>query len=455
MSHTDMGIEVFDRSRTYPEGTSPSPVLTDDKDGEAWEAWRGGEEFAAALDWRSDAMSSVALFPAVPGAGGAPDKPRDDPAAAALLTRFRAVVPDVLRQLDITGRVLVARYRADGENVSPNGRDGRDAWRIWAGKASLGSVDKSALWSLQVSNEQTVKINTQGDGQAVIVAWRPDGEFPWRASSPTKYALNQIRAFQALTEAVLATANSRAAMRPAIVTSRRAQGTLIGPPGTEMMTSRQSVREMMRQLMARLKNRKDAGAAVGPHIEVDDVNEDFRVVDLGGEFDDKVATLRPLMVQAYARTAPVPPQVVLGTENSNHWSSDVAYEQAKQIYLASDARFIARIAAALVSSVLGREVHVGWAFQGLESEAWRSGLAAELGLTYDAPPTEDDLRAVLWTRAMLARMEYTAAAAYVGTIIGAWKGERTPAAEALSPAPAAGTPVAPDIEVRATPQGAP
>lgn len=455
MSRTDMGIEVYDRSRTYREGTSPSPVLTDDKDGEAWEAWRGGEEFAAALDWRSDAMSSVALFPATRGAGGAADKPRADPAAEALLARFRSLVPDILRQLDVTGRVLVARYRSDGENVSPNGNEGGDPFRMWAGKASLGSVDKTAIWSLQVSNEQTVKVNTAGDGQAVIVAWRPDAEFPWRASSPTKYALNEIRAFQALTESVLATANSRAALRPAIVTSRRAQGTLIGPPGTELMNGRQSVREMMRQLMAKLKGRSTSSAAIGPHIEVDDVNEDFRVVDLGGEFDDKVTKLRPLMVEAYARTAPVPPQVVLGTENSNHWSSDVAYEQAKQIYLASDARFITTIAAALVSSVLGREVYVGWAFQGLESEAWRSGLAAELGLTYDAPPTENDLRAVLWTRAMLARMAYADALVYVNTIIAAWKGEALPDVPAPAPPAAEEAPAPPDEPMLPFPQGTP
>jgi hypothetical protein len=442
MSRTDMGIEVYDSARTYRDGVSPSPILTDDKDGEAWEAWRGGEEFAAALDWRADAMSSVALFPATRGAGGAPDTPRTDPAAEALLARFRAVVPDILRHLDVTGRVLVARYRADGENVGPNGNEGGDPFRIWAGKANLGSVDKSAIWSLQVTNELTVKVNTAGDGQVIINAWHPDAEFPWRASSPTKYALNQIRAFQALTEAILATANSRAALRPAIVTSRRAQGALIGPPGTESFGGRQSVREMMRQLMAKLKGRSQASAAIGPHIEVDDVDKDFRLVDLGGEFDDKVAVLRPLVVEGWARTAPVPPQVVLGNENSNHWSSDVAYEQAKQIYLASDARFIAAIAGALVSSVLRREVYVGWAFQGLESEAWRSGLAGELGLTYDAPPTENDLRAVLWTRAMTARMEYADAAAYVNTIIAAWKGEQAPAAEALSPAPAAG-PTAP------------
>lgn len=442
MSRTDMGIEVYDRSRTYPEGKSPSPVLTDDKDGEAWEAWRGGEEFAAALDWRSDAMSSVALYPATRGAGGAADKPRADPAAEALLARFRPLVPDILRQLDVTGRVLVVRYQSSGENTGPNGTEGGDPFRMWAGKANLGSVDKTAVWSLNVAADHTVKVNTKGEGQVVINAWRPDAEFPWRAWSPTKYALNQIRAFQALTESVLATANSRAALRPAIVTSRRAQGTLIGPPGTEVTSGRQPVREMYRQLMAKLKSRSQASAAIGPHIEVDDVDKDFRLVDLGGEFDDKVATLRPLVVEAWARTAPVPPQVVLGTENSNHWSSDVAYEQAKQIYLASDARFIATIASALVSSVLGREVYVGWAFQGLESEAWRSGLAAELGLTYDAPPTEADLRAVLFTRAMLARMAYADALVYVNTIIAAWKGEPTPAAEALSPAPAAGTPLA-------------
>lgn len=458
MSADQYAIEVYDHTTVLGRDWEPPP-LTDPGDDKAWAAWRGGEEFAAMIEWRSDAISSVDLFPAEQAAGGE-DRPVDDAEAAALLEQIRPLVPNMLVQLDITGRVLAAYWHEQTDTGAT--RQGRP--RLWAGKPSLASVSRKrsntatdargTLWHLQIGRAEYVDIDTAtrpGAARArpagrrgrpdpsrpgiVVMAWRPDPERPWNARSQTKDAAVLIEAFQSLSKSVVATANNRAAMRPAIVTTRRAQGTMYDPKG-DMTGNRQPIREFMRQLQARLKKPADPSAAVGVHIEVDNIAEDITTLDLGGDFDARVSVLRPLMVEAFARSAPAPPQVVLGTEDSNHWSADNAYRQARQVYLASDARFIARIAAALVSSVLGREIHVGWRFEGLDTEAWRSGLASELGLDTDTTPSEHELRAVLWTRAMADNMDYAIAGRYIDTIIATWRGQTPPP----SPASNAGIP---------------
>lgn len=414
----EYAIDIWDRHTVYDRDWKP-PQTADRDDGRAWAAWEGGEEFSAMIEWRTDAISSLSIFPvSADSADGAHPDRITDPDADPILDRFRDVIGQILIQLDITGRVVIAHWM----EIDPAG--GPAVPRIWAGKPSL-AVPKRGVWTIQTGAHTYVEVDTTRAGNVVVMGWWPHPERPWDARSQTKDALVLVEAFQALSKSVVATASNRSAMRPAIVASRRAHGYLYDPTGAGA-GPRQSVRELMRQITARIKKPSDASSAVGVVFEVDDINADITTLDLAGDYDARVSALRPLMVEAFARSAPAPPQVILGTENSNHWSADNAYEQAKQVYLAADARFIARLAAAVTSAVIGRPVRTSWAFQGLESEAWRSGLASELDLTYDAPPTENDLRAVLWTRAMAQGMEYQTAEQYVDTIIAVWQGRQAP-----------------------------
>lgn len=412
----DYAIEVYNKA------AADEPTLSDPGDANAWEAWRGGEEAKAAIEWRTDAMSSLKLFPAKPGADGLPDQPiGGEGSTVQLLNEFAQLAPRILRQTDITGRVLITYQQSPPEGASN--------W--WAGRANLATVEGST-WKVKTSSTREVTIDVAQSGQTAVLAWRPDAEHPWYAQSWVKDAFVLITAAQALSKSIKSTANSRAALRDVIVAVRRAQAALVTPSSAPGSTQRMSVREMYRQLMAQIKDGDKASAAVGALIEVDDVDE-VKTLSLSGSFDTRVVSLRDLAIQAIARSAPVPPQVVLGTENSNHWSSDVAYAQALQVYLAADARFIAEIAAAAVGAVTGTDdLYVGWAFDGLDPDSWRTALAAELDLDLASVPSEQVLRAILLTRAMLGNRPLDEATAYVDAIITAYKDDERARAQSTA-----------------------
>lgn len=290
----------------------------------AWDFYETIPEVGAYADWTGNTLSSAQLFAGKRGPDGTVERAPDNSRAAELVASMAG---------GLDGQsVLLGDF---GTQQAVAG----DCWLIIVPDPEADSFadDRWLILSTEEVQQQRGKIKAQIDGEEVeIPAYDPDvaqdPDVPiairiWKASprrhmqatSPVVRSVAVLEELRLLNAAVAAIARSR-------ITGR---GVLLVPAGTRFPAqpgqeqAEDSLMETFIEVASTAIREPESAAATVPIVlEVPgDMIGGVQWLQFSSEFDALAVTLREEAIRRFATGADIPPEVLLGTGQSNHWSA--------------------------------------------------------------------------------------------------------------------------------------
>lgn len=283
---------------------------------QAWADWAATPEVQFVASWIGNAMSGARLFAARRGAKGAIEQlPESHPAAE--------LVADIAGGTDGQTELL----RAFGQHLTVAG----EGWIIlqptdtvtrWHVVSALEVKAESRKLEVHLEGE-TVQVPLVDTGEmegqpAAIRVWERSPARYLQAHSPVIGAREQLEELRLLGAAVKAIARSRITGRGLLLVP---QGTRFPPrPGQESDDDLLDV--LMEVAGTAIRQPESAAATVPVVLEVPpDSIEHFRHLTFESEFDDLAIRLRDEAIRRFAHAVDVPPEILLGTGDVNHWGA--------------------------------------------------------------------------------------------------------------------------------------
>jgi hypothetical protein len=291
---------------------------------EAWRMYHIIGEYRYSCDFVGAMLSKALLFASVKKAGKR-KQVKTGPAVEIMESLFtdddgRA---EMLRQIGIHMTVAGELYIVSYANPDPYGDDG-DVWEI-ATPAALNKVE-GGKWKV---NNKT--IDADPDDVLVIRIWRPDPEKPWLATSPSQAVLPILGEILGLTQHVAAQIDSRLAGAGILLVP--SEMTFPAPPPIEGAEQRvaNDAEDLMRVLAeameASIQNRENASALVPIVIKApSEAIGAIKHLTFWTELDQHAIELRNEAIRRLALGLDIPPEVLQGLSDSNHWSAWAADE---------------------------------------------------------------------------------------------------------------------------------
>jgi len=291
---------------------------------EAWRMYHIIGEFRYSCDFVGSMLSKAGLFATVKKAGKR-KQVKTGPAVEIMEGLF---IDDdgrteMLRQIGIHMSVAGELYVVSYANPDPYG-DNDDVWEI-ATPAQLNKVD-GGKW--RVNNKV---LEADPEDVLVIRVWRPDPEKPWQAISPAQAVLPILGEIYGLTQHVAAQVDSRLAGAGILLVP--SEMTFPAPPPVEGAEQRvaNDAEDLMRVLadamQASIANREDASALVPIVIKAPaEAIAAIKHLTFWTELDEHAIDLRNEAIRRLALGMDIPPEVLQGLSESNHWSAWAADE---------------------------------------------------------------------------------------------------------------------------------
>lgn len=379
------------------------------RDGDMWEIWERGEEVASAYEWRSDAMSSLIMTAtddetpteSQPDSNGFPRLQETLVSRDAAVRSVQLAAPTILLHWDIQGSALLL-YDADRGRIHVLA----DAGQL------VAPENRFSRWRYQVGDEIYIDVP---DNSVIMRAWLPSPVRPWQAS-PNARVKTIARAIHMLTTSIEATAHSRGQLRDVVVVKGQPNVTRVTRDGITTPPS-QGMEGLRAALSADVSATGKAIDAANIIVELLSTEDSIETLSLAGNFDSRAIAMRSSLVEALARAMPVPVQVTLGTQNSNDWSANVADRQAREVYMAAEARRMAQLACYLAGHV-AVECGVAWKFDSLgELDA----LSLELGIDLSSEATRDDIMLHMMLLGLQRNLDIDTSRAWAETIADLWE----------------------------------
>jgi hypothetical protein len=291
---------------------------------EAWRMYHIIGEFRYSCDFVGSMLSKAELFASVKKAGKR-KAVKTGPAVEIMENLF---VDDdgrteMLRQIGIHMTVAGELYVVSYANPEEFGDDG-DVWEI-ATPAQLNKVD-GGKW--RVNNKV---LDVDPEDVLVIRVWRPDPEKPWQAISPAQAVLPILGEIYGLTQHVAAQIDSRLAGAGILLVP--SEMTFPTPPPVEGAEQRQAndaedlMRVLAEAMQTSIQNREDASALVPIVIKAPaEAIAAIKHLTFWTQLDEHAIELRNEAIRRLALGLDIPPEVLQGLSESNHWSAWAADE---------------------------------------------------------------------------------------------------------------------------------
>ena len=300
---------------------------------EAWEHYRNIGEFRYSCDWIGGMLSKAVIYATVETVDGV-EKIEEGSILEYLSALFgnadgRAEMFRLTGiHLSVTGECYLVGY----PDPDPFG-DGADKWEVAAStKCIRPSTDADTDW--WKVNDVTLTGVHQDDVTAIRI-WRADPLEPQLSISPTRSVLTTLRQIHKLGQYISAQLDSRLAGAGILLMP----DTMTLPPApveegqAPVAKSANNAEELMTILMEAMKaslTNQDSAAAKVP-IVVTASAESIAAVQhmtFWSELDEHAAELRKEAIGRLALGMDVPPEVLQGASDSNHWSAWQADESA-------------------------------------------------------------------------------------------------------------------------------
>jgi len=308
------------------------PTRADGWHAEAWRFYHTIGEFRYACDWVGG-MLSKALIHATQEKNGKVEKVTTGPAAEYMDELFgnadgRAEMFRLLGiHLSVTGEAHIVAY----PDTDPMG-DGGDVWEIAASTKVHEPAYDGGKWRVNDKELQCDPADVLH-----IRIWRPDPVDPEVAVSPTRAILSTLGELERLTDHVAAQVDSRLA--GAGILLMPSEMTFPVPPstnedGTETVvrvanTAEDLMKVITETMATSIEDRSDPSALVPIVITAPaEAIQHVQHMTFWTELDKQAIELRNEAIRRLALGMDMPPEVLQGISESNHWSAWQADESA-------------------------------------------------------------------------------------------------------------------------------
>jgi hypothetical protein len=325
----------------------------------AWEMYDEIGELHSAVGWLAHSLSRARLYVADMPEGGAPEGdpvPTENTDAIAALDELfggPAGHPQMLSRfavhLTVPGESYLIGLDLDAEPVagdtapaqpSPVGPDGQPVEqgprRRWLVASSDEFTTNNGKVSVRLPDSDR-EVEVDLDRSTVIRLWRPHARRAWDADSPTRACLGALRELVTASARINADLESRLAgagmlVMPSSATVARQGAPDDGSPGGEQLVDDEDYATLIEAMVTPISDRDSASAVVPILVRVDDTAVDkVRHISFATPLDGKVQDLREASIKRLALGLDVPPEVLLGMTDANHWTGWQIEESAVKL----------------------------------------------------------------------------------------------------------------------------
>lgn len=298
---------------------------------EAWEHYRNIGEFRYSCDWIGGMLSKAIIYATVETVDGV-ERVED----GSILEYISALYgnadgrAEMFRlvgiHMSVTGECYIVGY----PDPDPFG-DGGDKWEVAASNKCIRPTVDGEPWKI---NDVTLTGVDPEDVTAIRV-WRPDPLEPQLSISPTRAALTILRQLHKLSQYISAQLDSRLAgagilLMPDTMTLPPAPVEEGKEPQVRSANNAEELMTILMEAMTASLTNQDSAAAKVP-IVVTASAESIAAVQhmtFWSELDEHAMELRKEAIGRLALSMDVPPEVLQGASDSNHWSAWQADESA-------------------------------------------------------------------------------------------------------------------------------
>lgn len=288
---------------------APKPVSTIGWQIQAWAWYDTIGEFRYACNWVGNLLSRVVLGVEQ---NGKPTSNAEAQAALALLFGGAEGQKQMLRQMGIHYTVAGECY-VIGED---GGDDLEDKWYVAATTKVTQSGD---IWKMG---------KKELDDPLVIKTWKPHPADYKEPDAPTRAVLNILAEIEGLTKHVAAQIDSRLASAGLLLIPSEISFTagpqMVEDAGEGKITSsaRSFAARLTEVMMTAIADRESAAALVPPILQgKGDELEKIRHLTMASQLSAEAIELRKEAIRRLALGMDMPPEVLTGTADMNHWGS--------------------------------------------------------------------------------------------------------------------------------------
>lgn len=298
----------------------------------AWYYWSRIPELRYVSRYIANALSVATLYAGkADNSGGPPVRLPDDHPASQLVQEFAGGYTGQKDLLDRLGLHLTVA--GDSILIGPKSGSGTlqapfDQWRVYS-NTEVHSRGGQVFLQFP-GNAKEVPIP---EGATAVRIWRPHPKLWWDAESPVKGSFQVLKELDMLNMHIISSAASRLV----------GAGLLILPdelelPGTDTETEGTEVDQfiaLLIEVMSLAKKNPESPAAQIPVMlrGQADLLDKIQHIDFSTEFSQMVPELRQGAIRRLALGMDVPPEILLGSENSSSWSAWQTDESTLRVHL--------------------------------------------------------------------------------------------------------------------------
>jgi len=346
------------RSRTYksPKTGQQAPVLTAaavqitrenmqtaPRAGLPWQmdAWNYYDrlgELRYGIGWLANAVSRCTLYVGKMdprGDGDGNPNPVSDLRLQGLLDSFAngpsgqiQFMHRIATHLSVPGESFVAAW--DEQPDMP----GREPERCW-GSFSREEVEFRPGGMIRVRRDDYTTADIDPDLALFARVWRPHPRRAWEADSQCKAALPVMRVLCAMNAHFLATVDSRLAGAGILAVPESATIAAASPQdAAQQVHDDPFMNDLVEAMVTPISNRDSAAAVVPIVLRMPDAAADkLKHLDLSTAFDSQSVDIENLHLKKLAISLDIPPEIMLGLGDLNHWSAWSLDESAVKLHV--------------------------------------------------------------------------------------------------------------------------
>jgi hypothetical protein len=312
------------------------------------ESWRlydiiGQLHFIA--NWAGNSVSRCRLYVAEVDETGEAGEETTNPEIAALAAGPLGSGPAKDEALRLCGLNLYVPGEGYMVAEADAGDDGEDRWFVVSGRLIRRSGDQITIRRPMLYGGGEMFYRPGVD--LILRSWTPHPADPDEADSPTRSAIPDLRELEAIRKREYAELDSRLAGAGILPLPSN----IDFPRGPEDPTGLNGFGQRLMQTMATsLLDRSSAEAMVPILITVPpDVLDKIKPVTFWSELSAQLLPLRDSAIKSLAQSLDIPPEVLLGIGDTNHWNAWAVTEEAISTQIVP---LLSRIADALTTGYL-------------------------------------------------------------------------------------------------------
>lgn len=195
------------------------------------------------------------------------------------------------------------------------------------GEVGLADMEWQVLSNEEIDASRSTKVtikakeeNTYERDDIILVrVWRPHPQKWWKADSPVRSARKVLHQLVNLTDEVDGTIDSRLSGAGILAVAGEAAPDIVNEKGESV-----TIDEAVTEAAVTAREDLDSAAAIAPLVikfATDDVRKAIQHHAFSGGFDSESRELTELAIRRLALSVDVPPEILLGLSDVNHWNA--------------------------------------------------------------------------------------------------------------------------------------